>query len=481
MDRRTPHYLQAFYGILICISLSGMLVLPSCGGGGRSAAAIANFTVSPGPGIIYPAGLQPRLTDATTYAPDVNQWYLYDGTAGWAWISAVGSLPGLRATMSNPFEEVAIAVIPTGGYSNAGQINFYVDGALSGSLDMSQATPYTGYDEDNTTFYVIATDLPETMHTVTLEIATGSFAFDGWRIKYKDVYYRIDASDANTLERDTITRAESIRDSIEAYNEDYGFYPNPGTSGVANFLTAQSGDYLDDIPVNPFSGNDMVQSAVYSGGDYNYTYTSATDYSLSIYGGKGTLYTVTPDSVTTEAMSLSLSSPLNHYSTRDDYATVTVTPTSTYESTLTVCCGLSGEISVPATSSAPFTTYVRLAEGVNDIEITLYDAYHNWVTLTRTITRDTTPPEISLIEPHPLVWDGATSTVTVSTATATVEVYVEASATVQIVGMDAVESALSFGLFSAVVDLDTGLNTIVVSATDLLGNLREETFFIIRE
>lgn len=480
MDRRTPHYLQTLYGIMVCISLSGLLLLPSCGGGGRSAAAVANYTVSPAAGIVFPAGLQPRLTDATTYYPDANQWFLFDGTAGWPWVSAVGSTPGLRASMSNPFKEVSIAIIPKSSYNDPGKVNFYLDGVLNSSLDMSQATPYTGYDDEHTTFYVIATNLPETMHTITVEIVSGSFAFDGWRIKYGDVYYRIDADDANTLESDTITRAETIRDSIESFYEDHKYYPNPGTNGVANYLYAQD-DYLSDIPVNPYSGNDMAQSAVYSGGDYNYTYSSGQEYSFSIYGGKGTLYTVTPNSVTTETMSMTLASPLNHYSTRNDFATVTVTPTSTYDAFLTVCCGLSGEISVPATSSVPFTTYVRLAEGKNNIKITLYDGYHHRMTLTRTITRDTTPPTISLIEPHPLIWDGATNTVTVYTASTTVEVYVEASATVKINNVDAVESTLSFGLFSTVVDLNMGLNTIVVGATDLLGNIKEETFYIVRE
>ena len=465
--------------------LGGLLLLSSCGGGGsaaRPASAVGVTAFYSDPGIMFPAGLMPSLANVTTYAPALNQWYLYDGTSGYYWTSAIGTVAGLKATMSNPFEEVAIAVIPTDTYNNAGKVNFYIDGQLNSSLDLSVATPYTGYDDEHTTFYVIASDLEETMHTVTMEIVSGTVAFDGWRIKYDGAYYRIDASEANTLESETIAQANIIRDDVESYYHEEKKYPNPGdSSNVVDYLHLKG--YMNVHPENPYSGNDMVDTGnTYSGGDYNYTYTSSSAYSLSVYGGKGTLYTATQDSAAIEEMTLNISAPDNHITTTADYATFTITPTSTYDSFLTICCGLSGQITVPATSSVAVTHEIKLAEGQNDIQVRLYDAYGHSLTMTRYITRDTTAPDVELIEPYPMVWDDdGNITVTIDTATTTVQVYVEAGATVVINDVTATESSTSPGLFYAEIPFNVGTNTLTVVATDIWSNKNEETFSIVRE
>ena len=224
-----------------------------------------------------------------------------------------------------------------------------------------------------------------------MEIGSGQFAFDGWRIKYKDVYYRIDASEVNTLINDTLTAANTIRDAIEDYFQDKNAYPNPASSSnVVDLLEIKN--YLASEVTNPFTKNDMAQSAVYSGGDYNYARTSSDTYSLQIYGGKGTLYTVTPDSVATENVGLEITSGTENHSTSiNGYATFTVVPTLANEpGTLTICCGavvtIGGTLTSEQTTvnssgetfySGVFSAQVALLPGNNYITVIATDRWGN--------------------------------------------------------------------------------------------------------
>jgi hypothetical protein len=440
----------------------------------------AGIFVTPHWAIVYPPGLMPRTSNATRYEPLLNAWHIFDGTENWDWQSAVGSTEGISAVMSNPWEDVAVSFIP----GSNGTVNFYIDGQPAGSLDLSAESPYEGYSDEFTSFYTIAEDMEETMHTVAMEIATGTVKFDGWRIKYNDNYYRIDCSEVNTLEASAVSTNNEIRDAIEEYYEDEGAYPDPGTgSDVVSLLYAQG--YLTSRPENAFNGEDISDTGTtYSGGDYDYTYTSSTEYTLSVYGGRGTLYTVTPDTAASEYLSLSVATPTNHFTTTNEWATFTVTPASEYDATLSISGGLSGEQSFPATSSEEITVQIKLDEGRNDITITLFDSYNHAISLTRTITLDTTAPDIALLAPYPQVWDFSTQPtriyVDVYSATTTVEVLVEDGATVEIGGQAVTESATDQGVFSTEVSLSTGSNFITISGTDLWGNKNEVVFEIVR-
>ena len=474
-------------------SLALVAGLSSCGGGGgRSAGApvpsspsaitpgAAGIFVTPHWAIVYPPGLMPRTSNATRYEPILNAWHIFDGTENWDWQSAVGSTPGISAVMSNPWEDVAVSFIP----GSNGTVNFYIDGQPAGSLDLSAPMPYKGYSQEYTTFYTIAQNMQETMHTVAMEIATGTVKFDGWRIKYKNNYYRIDCSAVNTLEATAVSTNNKIRNAIEEYYEDKGAYPDPGAgSDVVSLLYAQG--YLTSRPENAFNGERIADTGTaYSGGDYDYTYTSPSDYTLSVYGGRGTLYTVTPDTAASEYLSLSVATPTNHFTTTSEWATFTVTPAAKHDATLSVSGGLSGEQSFPATSSQPITMQVKLKEGRNDITITLFDSYNHAITLTRTITLDTTAPDIALLAPYPQVWDFSTQPariyVDVYSATTTVEALVENGATVDIGGQAATESTTNRGVFSSEISLNTGSNFIAISATDRWGNKNEVVFEIVR-
>ena len=476
--------------VLACV-LALVAGVASCGGGGgRSASSaipgsMASITpgssgifITPHAGIVYSPGLMPRFSNATRYEPMLNAWYVFDGTEDWTWYSAVGSTEGIAAVMSNPWEDVAVAFIP----GSTGKVQFYIDGQANGTLDLSAAEPYEGYDDEYTTFYTVAEDMDETMHTVAMEIVSGKVQFDGWRIKYNDNYYRIDCSDVNTLEAAAITTADTIRDAIEEYYQDEQQYPRPASgTEVVPFLWGQG--YFTTKPENEFNGNAIADTGTtYSGGDYDYTYNSSSDYSLSIYGGRGTLYTITPDTAKTEYLSLSVATPTNHMTTTGQWATFTVTPASEYDATLGISGGLSGSQEFPATSSTAFTTQVKLKEGRNDITISLFDSYNHAISLKRTITLDTTAPDIKLLSPYPQVWEDGTDRVYVNvyTATTTVEVLVENSAVVTINGETVTESTRDEGVFSAEVSLETGSNTITVTGTDIWGNKNETTFEIVR-
>ena len=482
---------RAYQAVALLLLLAALLgAASSCGGGGgRSAAAplpstpqtiaagVSNLSITPSAGILFPPGLSPRMSDATRYEPLLNSWYIFDGTDDWTWYSAVGSTEGLTASMSNPWEGVAVAFIP----GSTGQVNFYIDGVATGTtLDLSLPVPYEGYSSEYTTFYTIAQDMPETMHTVTMEIASGSVRFDGWRIKYEDNFYRIDAGEVNTLEANTMSTHNQIRDAAEEYYQDFGQFANPPQgSSLTTYLYAQG--YLSSLPKNQFTGNTITDTGTtYSGGDYDYTYESATDYSLSVYGGRGILDTVTPNTAATEYVGVAIATPTNHFTTTSEWATFTVTPVSVHDATLSISGGLSGTRNFPATSTESFTTTVKLKQGRNDIYVTVYDNYNNSVNLKRTITLDTTAPDIALLTPYPQVWEDDRIFVNVYTATTTVSVLVEDGATVTINGESVSESTRDDGVFSTVIDLAAGSNIITITATDLWGNKNETTFEIVR-
>jgi len=475
--------------LCVLIMLAGVA---SCGGGGGGRTAGApipsspiaitggsgSVFVSPSWAIVYPPGLMPRTSNATRYEPLLNAWYIYDGTADWTWYSAVGSTEGIAAVMSNPWEDVAVSFVP----GSTGMVQFYIDGVATATLDLSQPVPYEGYSDEFTTFYTIAEDMDETMHTVAMEIASGTVKFDGWRIKYKDNYYRIDCRDVNTLEAKAISTTDTILAAIEKYYQEERQYPNPATStNVVSLLYAQG--YLTSQPDNEFNGNKMTDTdTTYSGGDYNYTLTSTEDYSLSVYGGRGTLYTVTANTAASEYLALSIATPTNHITTTNEWATFTITPTSKYDATVSVSGGLSGEQEFPATSTQEFTTKVKLKQGVNTISVSLFDNYNHSITLKRTITLDTTAPTISMLTPYPQVLEDGTDRIFVNvySATTTVSVLVENGAAVTINGQTITESTKDRGVFSTVIDLQAESNTITVTATDIWGNKSETSFEIVR-
>jgi hypothetical protein len=466
--------------------------LAGCGGGGGGRGISRE---SAGPGVLispapwYPPSLNQivrttaEFDNVTYYLPALEQWYLYDATEGDTWISAIGSTPGLSASMTNPFKEVGVMFIPTDTYNNPGQVNFYIDGKQVGSLNLSQAIPYKGYSDDSVSYYKIADNLPETTHTVTMIIATGTVAFDGWRMTYRNQMYDIDCRDSNTLEYDTVTETEKLRDGIESFYQDYLSYPDTSDfSDLISYLNASGTVFTRaDTPKNPFTDNTMVDSSVYSAGDYHYTFTSANEYTLIAYGGRGTLTSYTQSSAATDRLALVLTSPEeNHFATTSPYITFSGTTKYTADGSwggayLTICCGLSGTTSFPATDT--FSSDIKLKEGKNNLVVALKDPFGHKITLTRTITRDTTAPEIFLVDPSPLVLVGGTQQVNVYSTPATVSAYVEPKATATLNG--AAVTVDSNGIFETSLDLNPGDNTITITSTDSCGNTASAVYTIV--
>ena len=440
-----------------------MALIAGCGGGGSGAPTSGGGeetrTVKRAP------------ANQTHFYPSQYEWNLFNNTVGFVWTSAVGTHAGLTASMTNPFREVGIMVIPIDNYPNPGQVKFYIDAQLVGTLDLSQNPPYEGYKDDFVTYYQIANDLPDVMHTVTMEIATGTIAFDGWKMRHGDVTYLFDASEINSYEKEAIDAVNEIRNAVEAYAENYGSYPDPGATDVVSFIYATT-TYLADIPKNAFTGDDIAQSETYSAGDYLYTFNSATDYELIAYGGKGILYTVTPNSAETELLTLTLTSPQNHTTTTS--SSVAFAGTATANANITISGGADGYTSFPSQGS--FSKTITLKEGKNNITITLTDEYGNSVNLIRTITKDTTAPTIILIDPFPPVGSVGSQVIYVYSTPTTVKGYAEPGSAVTVNGSSVTQDSL--GVFTYSMTLQPGNNTLTIVATDKFGNQNTKTYTI---
>lgn len=444
--------------------------LSGCGGGGGGGGSSAGGPTVPDAPEIRSAL---RLTNQTNYLPSETEWILYDATAADFWVSAIGNSPGLSASMTNPYSEAGVWFMPTDGYYNPGKVDFYIDGSLVGSLDLSQTTPYEGYRDDHITYYQVAKDLAETTHTITMVIATGTVAFDGWHMVYKGLMYDIDCSDSNTLEKDTVTEVNKIRNAIEGFAQDYGAYPDPGAIAVHEYLDSATYSYFTTDVMNAFTDDPIAATSTYSAGDYNYTYKSASDYELTAYGGTSTFYTVTPDSVTSPSLTLSLTSPQNHLTTTA--GTVTFAGTSSVGGNLTITGAQGGYSQLPATGN--FSADITLSEGLDHYTVELTDQYGNSIDMIRSITKDTTAPDIGIIDPFPVIAQGDTKIATVDTTPYTLKGYSEALATVTVNGASV--SLDSLGVFTYSMNLQLGDNTVTIVSTDAFSNQNTYTFTIV--
>jgi len=476
---------------IVVAAAAAVFAIAGCGGGGRSASRDTGSGVLISMAPWSPPTLEQivRSTavfeNVTYYLPGLtSNWYLYDATTGYVWISAVGTQSGVSASMTNPFKRVWVRFIPV-NYSNPATLNFYIDGQQTGTLNLSSSSPYTGYDEDQISYYLVADNLDEnTTHTVTMEISTGTVRFDGWRMEYKNAIYNIDCSDANTLEYDALEAALELRDGIEAFAESYDTYPNPASfTALIPYLNATD-TMLPGDAENPFTGDEMEENESYSAGDFNYDSTASSTYTLAGYGGRGTLITMTPNSVETDVLELTLSQPLyDHFATTALYVTFEGTSEDTSAETyspiwadpmLSISGGVNGTLEYPATKT--FNLPIVLNEGTNNIKVKLKSAYGQTIYLTRTITRDTTPPGITLIAPFPLVGTVGSQYATVTESPTKVKAYVEPGSTATLNGLNVTVDYL--GAFEEDLALQEGDNLITITASDELNNTNTATYTI---
>ncbi len=419
-------------------------------------------------------------SNVTEFFPVLGKWKLFDSTAGVNWVSAVSVGPDVSASMSNPFTSVGILVLPKAMITNPGQADFYIDGEMVTTLDLSLEKPYEGYKPDIVTYFEVANKLPDEMHTITMVVATGTVGFDGWRMVHKNAIYEIDCSDINELETSAYEQVLKLRDLIEAYADAYDDYPQPasGTTLMSMFAIATATTDMP-FPVNPFTKTAMTQATDFSAGDFKYTYGSPTEYTLDIYGGRSVLASFTESSVETEMFSLVLTGIDNHYTTRDESVqmngSVTIKKLPLY---LAPRLSLASEQRSYTYDPPPttFTYDLPLIEGVNDLKATLYIAGGPSVNLARTITRDTTAPVIVIGEPFPLSGTGTLQSATVYTSTQLVRVGTEIGASVWI--NDTPAAVSNTGLAERTLTLTPGDNTVTVRAEDKTGNTKSLTFII---
>ncbi len=473
----------------VALTIASVIFAAGCGGGGRSADRSNQNGGNTGMPVTAPPWYPPTLDQrvrttavfdhVTYYLPALESWYLYDATAGYTWISAIGSTPGLSASMTNPFSKVGVMIIPTKTYQNPGTVEFYIDGQSVGTLDLSSPTPFEGYKEDFVSYYEISTGLSETPHTVTLVVKSGTVAFDGWRMEYKNQVYHIDCGDANTLESDTIEAATQVRDGLEAYAGRAGAFPDPDDFTELFSYMDNYYDIFDQFPENPFTKDPMRNSSVYSAGDYDYVYGSETEYTLSAYGGTGTLITFTEDSIETNILQMSLSAPMNHFATTSAF--IVFEGETAYNGSgdwggpnLSICCGMNGIVSFPATGS--FSIPIRLKEGGNQIRLTLSDPFGQKVSLLRVITLDTTAPDIILIDPFPPVGPVGAQIINVYDSSAIVKAYVEPFSTATLNGDPMTVD--STGVFQIEMALEPGANIITIVAADRFNNTNTKSWTI---
>lgn len=119
-----------------------------------------------------------------------------------------------------------------------------------------------------------------------------------------------------------------------------------------------------------------------------------------------------------------------------------------------------------AVSGNTFTASVPLAEGANTLRAVATDSAGNSAAATRGVTRDSTPPAVSITQPAA----GFTTSAAAVTVTGT---YSDQSATAVVV--NGVPATLQGGAFSASVPVAEGPNTLTVVATDAAGNQAQAT------
>ena len=213
-------------------------------------------------------------------------------------------------------------------------------------------------------------------------------------------------------------------------------------SDTGSSLAQISVDGVVLIPTSPWTANLAMLD-----GAHTITVT-ATD-----RAGNTATSTVTI-TVDTVPPPLSLSSPTTDLTTA---GTATVAGTTEAGAQVAV-----NGVPVSVSGSGTFSTSVTLTEGANGISVTATDAAGNVATIARSVTRDSTPPAITLIAPA----NGASTNVSTIVVSGTTE----PGARLVVNGI-AVAVAVD-GTFNAVVSLSQGTNAIVATATDAAGNSR---------
>ncbi len=160
--------------------------------------------------------------------------------------------------------------------------------------------------------------------------------------------------------------------------------------------------------------------------------------------------TVTVDTI---APSLSVTAPVDGAIT--NHATLAVTGTAETGSALTV-----NGTSVAVDAQGNYSASVALSEGSNTITVEAKDTAGNKTTLTRTVTKDTNSPQISITSP--------TDNLITTQSAVTVSGSTKIGSTVAINGTAV--SVDAQGNFSTVVNLNEGSNAITISVTDTAGN-----------
>jgi hypothetical protein len=182
---------------------------------------------------------------------------------------------------------------------------------------------------------------------------------------------------------------------------------------------------------------------------------------LTVNGG--TLIGVSTD---TTAPTLAITQPAEGLLTQS--ASVNVTGTFSDESATTVAVN-----GVAATISGnTYSASVPLAEGANTLRAVATDSAGNSSQATRTVTRDSTPPTLSIQQPAAGLTTSAAE-VTVSGA------YADQSSTA--VRVNGVTAALQGGGYTATVPLSEGANTLSVVATDAAGNQAQAARDVVRD
>lgn len=112
-------------------------------------------------------------------------------------------------------------------------------------------------------------------------------------------------------------------------------------------------------------------------------------------------------------------------------------------------------------TNGAFSSAVQLVPGANTIVVTAIDAAGNAATDTRTINFSATAPVISIVSPADNAYTNKSSIVITGS--------VDKTATVKVAGVPVTVDPTTNG-WTATVDLQAGLNTVDITATDLYGN-----------
>ena len=182
-----------------------------------------------------------------------------------------------------------------------------------------------------------------------------------------------------------------------------------------NFTASDSGSGIkpDSAMVKIDDGDEQPVTMTGSGVTYNGTYTPDTpftdgEHTVEVYcydydGNKSNVATTT-FTVDTIAPTLDITSPADNLITNQTQIVVSGTTNDVTSSPVTVTIKLNsvdqGAVDV---SGGSFTKTITGVEGENTIEITATDKAGKTTTITRTVTINTTAPEISeiIVEPNP--------------------------------------------------------------------------------